>query len=232
MRPLPLPSARPLTQAALLAGALLGPACFTDPPPPPTFRTSCDQDQDCPKDLSCIRGLCETPCTQADSAMQCPFEDGYAGCINGACASTCPLPQDGESDPCPKPQSCVDLGIDLSGVGGGGFFGGGGSNTPTGVCTSSCSVGECPDGETCLEGFCVATCVTSGDCTTGFACLGGLCIPDFGGTTSGGATSGGTTSGGATGPSSTSSTSGTGSTSAGTAATSAGTAATSGGGAA
>ncbi len=202
----PLFALRP-TRAVLLAGACVWPACFTDPPPPPTFRTTCEQDTDCSSGQACIRGLCETPCTQADSAMLCPFEDGYAGCINGACASTCPLPDDGERDPCPAPQTCIDLGIDLSGVGGGGgFFGGGGSDTPTGVCTSSCTVGDCPQGEACLEGFCVATCMTSDDCAAGLSCLGGLCIPDVG---TGGTTTGGTgATAGSSGPATSGATSG------------------------
>ncbi|RMG93674.1 MAG: hypothetical protein D6705_17980 [Deltaproteobacteria bacterium] len=178
-------------------GLPLAVACFVDRAAPSTFRNTCSVDDDCRAGQACIRGLCEVPCTQQTSAEDCPFDDGYAGCINGACASVCPLPEEGEKDPCPAPQTCVDLGIDVGG-GGGSFFGGG-SSEPTGVCTSPCEGGDCPDGEICLEGFCAATCTTDDECTSGLVCLAGICAPDFGGTGSTGAGSDTGTSGTATG---------------------------------
>ena len=177
----------------LLAGLLAAsPGCFVDRAAPSTFRNTCNDDGECREGQACIRGLCEIPCTQKTSSEDCPFDDGYAACINGACASLCPLPEEGGKDPCPEPQTCVDLGIDLGG-GGASFFGGGGDATPTGVCTSPCEGGDCPDGEVCLEGFCVATCTTDADCGTGLVCFSGFCTPDFGDTDTGGGT-------GSTGP--------------------------------
>lgn len=159
-----------------LVGAAAVGACFGNQVSPSTFRNTCDSDSDCRDDEACIGGLCERPCTQATSADDCPSADGYAACMNGACATLCPLPEGNKKDPCPSPQTCVDLGIDL-----GGFGAGGGADTPMGVCTTQCTAESCPTGEACFEGFCVASCTVDTDCASGLVCLGGLCVPDLGG---------------------------------------------------
>jgi hypothetical protein len=156
---------------AVLAGALVGSACYSEREPPPSFRYACDADGDCADGQSCIDGLCETPCTAETFAEVCVR--GEALCLNGVCTSTCDLAK----DTCPSAQTCFDIGIDLSG-GGGGFLGGGSSDTEVGVCMRPCSVDSCADAEVCIEGFCVATCTDDTQCASGTVCQAGLCLPE------------------------------------------------------
>jgi hypothetical protein len=170
--------------------------CYSDRLPPPNFRHACGGDGDCGSAERCISGLCQVPCTQATAEDDCPSTDGFVACFNGACVGSCQLPPEvceGEGadevcerperqGSCSKPQLCIDLGIDLGG-GGGGFFGGGG-DVDVGVCGEWCTENSCPEGEICIQQFCVATCDPTGPDTCnsslGLSCQEGLCLPDLG----------------------------------------------------
>jgi hypothetical protein len=156
---------------AVLAGAFVASACYSEREPPPSFRYACDADGDCADGQSCIDGLCETPCTAETFAEVCIR--GEALCLNGVCSSTCDLAK----DTCPSAQECFDLGIDLGG-GGGGFLSSGSSDTAVGICIRACSADSCADAETCIEGICVATCTTDVQCGSGLTCQLGLCLPE------------------------------------------------------
>lgn len=178
--------------AALAFGSVLGISCYSEPQPPSTYRYACDADGDCGDDEVCRRGRCERPCTQLTSSDDCPFEDGYVGCYNGACASTCEL----DKGYCPSGQECIDLGIDLSG--GGSPFGGG-SSAAVGLCGLQCDADDdiCPEGEICVAEFgaCVVDCSQGQACPTDYTCFFGLCAPSTGfpsSEDSGGGSSGGT----------------------------------------
>ncbi|MCH9680782.1 MAG: hypothetical protein K0V04_05045, partial [Deltaproteobacteria bacterium] len=92
---------------ALALGTTLGISCFNEPLPSPTFRFACDGDADCGDGEFCRVGLCERACTQATAATDCPSEDGYAACFNGACSNTCGL----DTDTCAGSSTCLDLGF-------------------------------------------------------------------------------------------------------------------------
>jgi hypothetical protein len=137
--------------SALIATfALAAAACFIEPSPAGSFRYQCASNDECSDGDSCISGLCQRPCTFATASEDCPFDDGYATCFNGACASTC----DTADDTCPSPLSCqtfeVPDGVDLSEFGISGFEEG------VGVCGARCTDdADCPDVESCFEGICV-----------------------------------------------------------------------------
>lgn len=162
---------------AVLAGALVASACYSEREPPPSFRYACDADGDCAEGQSCIDGLCETPCTTENFAEVCVRNELV--CLNGVCSSGCDLAK----DTCPASQECVDLGIDLGN--GGSSFLGGSSDAEVGVCMRPCTEGSCADAQVCIEGFCVPTCGPDMSCPAGLECQSGLCLPDLG-TTSGG----------------------------------------------
>ena len=65
----------------------------------------------------------------------------------------------------------------------GGSFIGGGSDVAVGVCGEWCTEDSCPEGEVCLENFCVAMCDPAGPDTCseafGLTCQGGLCLPEL-----------------------------------------------------
>lgn len=178
----------------LLAPGLAG--CYSERLPPPNYRYACDGDADCPADERCIDGRCHVPCFQASAEHDCPSSEGFATCFNGVCVSTCELPREvcvGDGDnrvcdqaerqsTCTEPQLCLDLGIDF---GGGGNVFGGPTDVELGICGQWCTEGSCPEGETCLAGFCVATCDPAGpdtcNTTLGLTCQDGLCRPDLDG---------------------------------------------------
>ncbi len=162
---------------AVLAGALVGSACYAERQPPPSYRYACDGDRDCLEGQSCDDGLCETPCTQKNFAEVCVR--GEVACVNDVCSSTCEV----GGNSCPGQQECRDLGIEAP-QGGGGFLGGGGSDVPTGICLRTCSEGTCADSDVCIEGVCLRTCLQDIDCQAGFVCELAVCLPDFGGSTS------------------------------------------------
>jgi len=160
---------------AVLAGALLAPSCYSEREPPPNFRYRCGGDDDCKKGQSCMDGLCETPCTMATFADDCP--NGELACLNGVCSSGCDL----ANDSCPSPQECIDLGLDLGG--GGGFLSSGDPNAMIGICMRPCTDTSCGELSVCIEGLCVQTCVSDEQCPTSTTCQSSLCLPDFGTTT-------------------------------------------------
>ncbi|MCX4243686.1 hypothetical protein [Paraliomyxa miuraensis] len=163
--------------AALALGSVLGISCYSEPQPPSTYRYACNGDGDCNGDEFCRRGRCERPCTQITAANDCPFEDGYVACYNGACVSTCELDQ----GYCPSGLECIDLGIDL---GGSSSPFGGGSSAAVGICGVQCEADDdiCPEGEVCVPDFgaCAVDCSQGQDCPDGYICFFGLCAPESG----------------------------------------------------
>lgn len=159
---------------ALLGSLALGVSCYSEQLPPSTYRFACDADTDCDAGEICRRGLCERPCHQATAQEDCPFEDGYATCFNGACANTCEL----GAGRCPGDYECIDLGLEA----GGGF---GGPSEPVGLCGLECDPADddiCPEGEICVDAFglgaCVVDCSAGQDCPSGYFCLFGVCAPE------------------------------------------------------
>ena len=202
-----MPALRVVASSAGLAvvfGIGLAAGCYSERATPPTYRYPCSSSDQCPEDESCIDGLCQIPCTTATFEDDCPQNGSYLACFNGVCAGGCDVAQ----TRCPGDLECIDLGLDVSG---GGFIGGG-SDATIGVCGRMCEPGttSCPDGEVCLQGFCVVTCdpdAVEDLCPSGFACTLGVCIPpgfgpetasgsDAGIDSSGGTADGGTADGG------------------------------------
>lgn len=163
---------RRLIRLALACGVGVSIGCYSERLPPPTYRYACDADEDCDPGEVCLDGLCQIPCTQATFDEDCPSEDFYIACFNGVCSDACTV---GKAQ-CPAPQSCISLGLDVSG-GDGGFTAGAPVDDPIGVCGVECEPGSCPEGEQCLQGFCVAQCESDADCSQGLACVAGLCLP-------------------------------------------------------
>lgn len=170
MRSTRVSSSLPLLTCAvawLLGAVVVG--CFAEAQPPPTYRYACATASECDEGEACIDELCQIPCTTATAQTDCPSAGSFAGCFNGVCASVCQLELD---EPCPRPQTCVELPYDIS-------AGGRGGAGPLGLCGTLCSAGDgrCPEGETCVGGFCVTSCMTANDCGQGFTCADGLCVP-------------------------------------------------------
>ncbi|MCA9707806.1 MAG: hypothetical protein KDK70_18285 [Myxococcales bacterium] len=170
-------------------GSALGLGCYSEQLPPSNYRYACEADADCNGNEVCRRGLCERPCTQLTASEDCPFEEGYAACFNGVCATTCAV----GSNYCPAVYECIDLGIE---AGSSSPFGG--SSDPVGICGLQCDDAEnadlCPEGEICISGFglgaCVVDCSDGQECPSGYTCFFGLCAPEgseFGTTGDGGA---------------------------------------------
>lgn len=161
--------------AALALGSALGISCYSEPLQPSTYRFACEADGDCNSNETCRQGRCERPCTQLTAANDCPQEEGFAACFNGACASTCAV----GSDFCPPNQECIDLGLDLSGSNS--SFGGG-SDAPIGICGLKCETGDdlCPEGEICVASFgsCAVDCSQGQECPDGYSCIFGVCAPE------------------------------------------------------
>lgn len=155
--------------AAVLGGAVVGGACYSQSPAPPAFRNKCADDSECLEGESCVDSLCEVLCTQATFDEDCRGGN-HVACFNGVCATGCPL---NRPEVCPPAKECIDLGLS---AGGGGFFG---SATAIGLCGTPCDDADhpCPSGEVCFEGACVQTCVTADECADGFDCVLGFCIP-------------------------------------------------------
>lgn len=157
----------------LAAFSLSASACYSERLPPPTFRHSCAQDEECGDGESCISGLCQVECTLVTAAEDCGnlgMGSTFFGCLNGVCSSIC----NPDDDVCPGQQSCAEL------PGAEGFGG---------VCVESCTEDSCPDGEVCVEvpeeyGADVTLCATACDpadptsCGDGQICLFGVCAPD------------------------------------------------------
>ncbi|MCR9161743.1 MAG: hypothetical protein ACE37F_36225 [Nannocystaceae bacterium] len=159
----------PLLLAAFSLGAS---ACYSERLPPPTFRHSCAQDQECGDGESCISGLCQVECTLATAADDCGspgMGSTYFGCLNGVCSSIC----NPDDDVCPGSQTCATIP---------------GAEDFGGACVESCTEGSCPAGEVCVElpeefgpvNFCATAC-DPGDpasCAEGETCIFGVCSPD------------------------------------------------------
>lgn len=186
---------------ALVVGVASASACYSDRQAPPSFRYTCDDDGDCHTGQSCRAGLCETPCTP-DTFDEVCTDDSHLVCLNGVCSSGCEV---GKTT-CPAAQECLDLGVNLSS---GGSFISGGSTAKVGVCGRRCdpaNAASCPNGDVCVEGFCLTPCTDATECSAGFTCQLGLCLPDTGtgdsgssdGSSSGGESSDGGASSGAT----------------------------------
>jgi hypothetical protein len=167
---------RHLARLAIACAVTASAGCFSDRLPPPTFRYSCSVDDDCTEPEACIRGLCQIPCTQATFRDDCPSAGSYAACFNGVCSNVCTV----GADHCTKPQSCIELPLDLNGGGGGPGGGGGSTADEIGLCGVQCMPGDdvCPTGEVCLQGFCVQGCMFDVECQDGFSCIAGICLPD------------------------------------------------------
>lgn len=166
--------------------------CYSERPPPPNFRYTCESPDDCSEFEDCIRGLCQVPCTQQNAQEQCT-DRGFLACVNGTCTSTCGVGVDGS---CPGTLECIEVDLGFNGGGGGGGFGGfgggGGGDEPLGVCATPCTAdnGVCPEGQFCFEGIdgvdtsglplnvCVALCTTGTDCGPGFDCFMNFCVPE------------------------------------------------------
>lgn len=185
-----------LASLALGGGFGASSGCYSEREPPPTYRYQCGGDGDCDDGEACRGGICERTCSLATFEDDCGAD--FVACFNGACSSTCEV----GAGVCPSAQECVDLsefGVDLGGGASNPF--GGGSSAAVGICGRMCDDSNdlCPSGETCLVGFCAATCdVTDPEaCGAGLACVPpGVCAPD---TTGGDMTGGDTTSGDMTG---------------------------------
>ena len=162
--------------ACAMSATLAG--CFSDRLPPPNFRFSCSVDDDCSEPEACIRGLCQIPCRQATFRRDCPSAGSYAACLNGVCSNVCTV---GEGH-CPPTLSCLGLPFDAPDGNGNGGFGGGGAPPAgdIGICGVECTPGDdvCPQGETCLFGFCLQICEFDEQCQDGFSCVGTLCLPE------------------------------------------------------
>lgn len=156
-----------IASAALLASGLAT-GCFTERLPPPAFRYACGSDTDCGMGDRCISGLCQTPCSQATFAIACDTR-AHAACFNGTCASLCEI---AEGAKCPSPQTCIDVGLGALSPESAGF----------GICGTTCTSDTCPEGESCLEGFCVQSCdpANPAACADGFVCTAGFCLPGTG----------------------------------------------------
>lgn len=170
-----------LLAAALALGSVLGAGCYSEPIPPSTYRYTCEADADCSSNEQCMHGRCERPCSTVElvaagllgADSPCPVEDGFATCINGACANTCAL----DSGFCAPGYTCLDIG--LGSISGGSF---GGSSDPVGVCAVECTDDSCPPGEACTEGACAPLDCSAGQaCPADHACFFGLCMPSCAG---------------------------------------------------
>lgn len=127
----------------VLLGALLA-GCFSKPPPPPGFRTTCAEDGECADGEECVQGLCQIPCSSADPDRACP--DGAGVCFNGACSDICLL----EDSRCSDPMECLEFPVEANEFTG--------LSEGSGICGILCDESDpstCPEGELCVLGFCV-----------------------------------------------------------------------------
>jgi hypothetical protein len=153
-----------LSLSGFVAAAGLG-ACFIESPQPSTFRFACESADDCGQGDVCADGLCQQACGAADDA-DCP--DGAPLCLNGYCSSVCPI----DEEVCPSPQACL-------------VFEDPEAEEPatSGICAIACDDQDhpCAEGQLCLEGICLTTCMTDDECGNGESCLAGInvCIPSF-----------------------------------------------------
>ncbi|MCA9587378.1 MAG: hypothetical protein KC657_18755 [Myxococcales bacterium] len=174
---------RSLFALALGFGLIAG--CFTSVFTPPTFRYTCETDDDCKATVDedpdaeltqkCIAGLCQYPCTGwilAPVDGECP-SDSF-GCFNGACATVC----DVETNQCSAPQSCLGFGIPDEYAED--FARQLGLTTDElaakGVCGLACDDPDapaCPGDQLCVEGACIdLSSFSTGTGTTGGSTTG------------------------------------------------------------
>ncbi len=154
------------TIATLFAVTSTSAGCYSERLPPSYFRNSCGDDGECGETESCVSGLCQVECSMATADEDCgsPGQgSSYLACINGVCASACNL----DDDPCPGSQSCTEVPVLTEQLG-------------AGICMQECSADSCPEGETCILGFCATLCdpTDASSCDIGQICEAGLCLPE------------------------------------------------------
>jgi hypothetical protein len=130
------------------------------PPPPPA--TPCNADTACRDGgagSKCIDGLCAAEDALCSDTSQCVVAG--SSCVDGVCEPHCSA-----SAPCPSGYQCD--------------FGRGVCNLNPDPCVGT-GASTCLGGSTCVEGRCVAPCLSADaapTCPTGQLCVNGGCIPD------------------------------------------------------
>jgi len=152
--------------------------CYSERLPPPNFRYTCSQDADCEDPESCLRGLCQIPCTTSNFYEACPLGE-YAACFNGVCASLCQL----DDDTCPGGQTCFNLGLELEAESD--PFATPEDRQQVGVCGDDCQVVGCPVDEVCVPvpdtgtNICLVACDPEIPvCPESYECQLGFCVPE------------------------------------------------------
>jgi hypothetical protein len=123
---------------------------------------ACNANADCSGGDTCINGQCTAPSELCSDTTQCIT--GGEACVNGICVPHCSA--GAESVPCPSGYLCD-------------FTRGVCRLNPT-QCAGS-GTANCQGGSTCVEGRCVAPCVSSDSgavCPAGEICVHGGCIPN------------------------------------------------------
>jgi MYXO-CTERM domain-containing protein len=151
----------------------------TDPPPTPTPKGFCNDDEDCPEGQVCVDNRCVTPTPIGfcDDDEDCPPDEE---CIDNRCrprptATPTPSPTPegfcNDDRDCPEGQVCIDN-----------FCA---TPTPVGFCEDD---EDCPPGQTCIDNRCtdpsptpVGFCEDDEDCPEGEECVDNRCQPKSGG---------------------------------------------------
>ena len=127
----------------------------------------------CAPENPCVE-LNRTNCVETAQGPECHCDEGYAEDANGDCMpEACPTGFSCQDGYCVDPGELFQCVVDADC---------GGSLTcspslPTGTCSGCTDAVDCPDGfDTCLSGYCLRSCTTSGDCAAGMECNGlGYC---------------------------------------------------------